>query len=213
MAHIIAPLTVGPLTLIYRIFAPIRYVLQAMIRRVSPQQTEEVKRGAAILKESDFLMIMEEGHKEGAIQETELELVRKVFQLDDTAVADVSTPLSQVQTLSANMPLRSALGALRNQRYSRIPVTGAQNKREVLGILYSKDLLRAKLQPELMDLPISSVMKKPMFVSPNLRLNALFRKFKQQRTHMAVVQKPNGEVIGVVTMSDVLDTLFEDVLT
>jgi CBS domain containing-hemolysin-like protein len=43
-----------------------------------------------------------------------------------------------------------------------------------------------------------------------MRLNTLFRKFKQQKIHMAIVKNTIGEVIGVVTMSDVLDALFED---
>lgn len=45
-----------------------------------------------------------------------------------------------------------------------------------------------------------------------MRLNALFRKFKQQKTHMAVVQGGAGEALGIVTMSDVLDTLFDEYL-
>jgi CBS domain containing-hemolysin-like protein len=100
---------------------------------------------------------------------------------------------------------------MRSQKYSRIPVIGG-GKRQVLGVLYSKDLLRAKLEPELMNLTVDTIMRKPLFVSPSMRLNTLFRKFKQQKTHMGVVQGANGEALGIVTMSDVLDTLFEDLL-
>jgi len=57
-----------------------------------------------------------------------------------------------------------------------------------------------------------ALMRKPLFVSPSMRLNALFRKFKQQKTHMAVVQADSGDALGIVTMSDVLNTLFDDIL-
>ncbi len=100
---------------------------------------------------------------------------------------------------------------MHTQKYSRIPVVST-NRRQVVGILYSKDLLRAKLEPKLMDLSVASIMRRPLFVNPAIRLNALFRKFKQQKTHMAVVQGLNGEAIGLVEMSDVLDALFEDLL-
>ena len=59
---------------------------------------------------------------------------------------------------------------------------------------------------------VDAVMRKPLFVSPTMRLNTLFRKFKQQKTHMAVVQGNSGDALGIVTMSDVLDTLFEDIM-
>jgi len=45
-----------------------------------------------------------------------------------------------------------------------------------------------------------------------MKLQAVFRKFKQQRIHMAIVQGNHGEALGIITMTDILDTLFEDLL-
>jgi putative hemolysin len=219
--QLVAPLSVGPLTVIYEVFKPIRFILKYLVRVVSPRWHRNGIRNRSgntnstdltILKESEFLLMVEEGHKEGAIQESELEFIRNVFELDDTAVSDVSTPLSQVLSLSYNTTVKAALVSVRNNKYSRIPVVGP-NKKEVVGILYSKDLLRVKLQAESISSTVATLMRKPFFVSPTMRLNALFRKFKQQKTHMAIVKSENGDVVGVVTMSDVLDALFEDFLS
>src|SRR5581483_6883881 len=87
-----------------------------------------------------------EGHREGAIGESELELIKNVFEFDDTTVASILTPISQVQTLGLKTPVRTAIQAVRSQNYSRVPVTG-RDRKEVVGILYAKDLLRAKLHP------------------------------------------------------------------
>jgi CBS domain containing-hemolysin-like protein len=168
-----------------------------------------------LLREADFLMLLEEGHKEGAVQQAELQLIKNVFELDDTTVAEVFTPLPQVQTLNERTTLRSALNMMRSQKHSRIPVTAAAShgsRRQVVGVLYAKDLLRARLEPEQMGQTVESLMRRPLFVSHTLRLNSLFRRFKQQKTHMAVVQGAHGDALGIITMSDVLETLFEDVL-
>jgi putative hemolysin len=224
--RLIAPLTAGPLTVLYNLFKPVRIVLNAIVKRVADWATpstqateqeggEEEEADRKILRESDFLLMIEEGHKEGAIQQNELELIKNVFELDDTSVAEVFTPLPQVQTLTEKTTLKSALNMMRSQKYSRIPVTAAAtgpSRRQVVGVLYSKDLLRAKLEPGLMTLTVDTIMRKPLFVSPSMRLNSLFRKFKQQKTHMGVVQGPGGEAIGIITMSDILDALFEDIL-
>ncbi|HAR43020.1 MAG TPA: hypothetical protein DCS07_10395 [Bdellovibrionales bacterium] len=53
-------------------------------------------------------------------------------------------------------------------------------------------------------------MRKPQFISPEARLNLVFRKFKQQKTHLAVVQNEFGISLGIITMSDIFDVLFED---
>ena len=219
--QLIATLNIGPLTVVYDIFGPIRYLLKQLIRifviqenitHPSKHPTEASRKQSPILRESDFLLMVEEGHKEGAIQESELELIKNVFELDNTIVADVSTPLSQVLSLTVDTTVKGALIAVRSQRYSRIPVLST-NRREVVGILYSKDLLKSKLEPQLSSTSIAALIRKPFFVSSTMHLNALFRKFKQQKIHMAIVKTPEGEISGVVTMSDVLDALFEDLFT
>ena len=215
--QLIASLTCGPISLVYDLMKPVRIVLKHILDFISRKSSgtppasppDREIRGDEILKESDFMLMVEEGHKEGAIHENELELIRNVFELDDTTVQGIYTPLSQVRTLPMNLTLKMALIAMRGLQYSRIPVIGGDRK-QVIGIAYSKDLLRAKLAPEMMGMTVAEIMRKPVFVTPTMRLNTLFRKFKQSKSHMAVVQDASGNSIGIVTMNDIFDALFED---
>ena len=218
MNRLVATLTAHPLTFIYKLFRPLQFCLKKFIWLFSNQKKTvtsldsellDPKRKATILKESDFLLLLEEGRKEGAIQETELDMIRNVFELDNITVYDIATPLSQVLTLNAKTTVKEALAIIRSRKFSRIPVVGT-NKKEILGLLYAKDLLRSKLQPEGLSAHVATLMRKPFFVSSSTHVGALFRKFKQQQTHMAIVKNSLGEVLGIVTMNDVLDALFED---
>ena len=219
--QIIAILTINPLTIIYHIFKPIRYPLKATAAYISTfinrRWRPEIAATApepkeSILNETDFLLMLEEGRREGAIQESELELIKNVFELDNTSVDEVSTPLAQVLSLPATTTINGALAAMRSRRFSRIPVTG-KNKKDILGILYSRDLLRSKLQSTATPETIGEIMRKPFFVTSTIKLNRLFRKLKQQKTHIAIVKNIDGEVTGLVTMSDILDVLFDDFFT
>lgn len=217
--RVIATLTAGPLTVIYEIFRPLQFILKRGISLLARSRSKEetslalngpnISDPETILNEADFLLLLEEGHKEGAIQESELDLIRNVFELDNTQAKDVATPIAQVISLSAQTTIQSALEIMHTQPFSRIPVFGI-SKKEIVGILYAKDLLRSKLQPSGFNAHISTLMRKPYFVTSNTKLSALFRKFKRQQTHMAILKDPDGEVSGVVTMNDVLDALFED---
>ncbi len=209
---LIAPLTAGPLHFIYEVFTPIRAVVKKIVQwitRISgkPINTEQ----NTILNEADFLLMVEEGHKEGAIQQSEFELIKNIFEMNETQVVDIYTPIYQVQTLSMNTNLKDALTFMRMNRYSRIPITG-RSKNEIVGILYSKDLLKAKVQPELLKDTVSEIMRNPITTTKSMKLNALFRKFKLQKSHMAIVMGESDEAIGVVTMNDVLDAVFEDII-
>lgn len=216
--QLLAPLAVGPLTLVYDAYKPIRWFLNRVMRsaaraagRVQPEKSASTD-SRPILREREFMDMIEEGHREGAIRAEELELIRNVFELDDRTVADVLTPISQVFSIPQNTTLRNALAQLRGRKWSRIPVTG-RARDHVVGTLYAKDLLYTKLEIEdLADSPVSNLMRRPLTVSATLRLNALFRKMKQNKTHMAVVEGSPGVAFGVVTMDDVLDALFEDLL-
>jgi len=209
--QLIASLTVNTINIVYNLFKPVRAILKQVVSIVAKWsgKTEKSSHENELLKESDFILMVEEGQKEGTVHASEVELIKNVFELDDTTVASVLTPLPQVRSIPMTTTVREALISVKTQPFSRIPVTGA-NRADIVGILYSKDLLQAKLQTEQLQLPISEIMLKPVFVSPKLKLNSLFRTFKQRKTHMAIVQNPSGQALGVITMSDVMDTLFDD---
>jgi putative hemolysin len=210
--QLIAPLTVDTVTIIYNLFRPVRAVLKQIVSTVahwSGDRNTATTDSNQTLKESDFLLMLEEGHKEGAVHASEVELIKNVFEFDDTTVAQVFTPIAQVRSVPVTTTIRQVLASLRGQRFSRIPVT-SKNRRDIIGVLYSKDLSRAKLENTHMEDSVTELMLEPIFVSPTMKLNALFRRFKQQKTHMAVVQKTPGEALGIITMNDVLDVLFDD---
>jgi putative hemolysin len=223
-SQLIAALSAGPLTVAYDAFRPFRAALTAVVNgfarllssgtkktggsRASASEGEE-----QILKEEDFLSIVEQGHREGDIQQSEMSLIRKVFELDNTPVSEVMLPFDQVLSLPASTPVRAALGALPTRRFSRIPIHGLNRKR-IEGVLYSKDLLIARLEndPETLSATVATLMRRPMTVAASTRLNNVFLRMKKQKMHMAIVENPLGEAVGVVTMNDVLETLFEDLM-
>ncbi|MGK5086304.1 CNNM domain-containing protein [Bdellovibrionota bacterium FG-2] len=219
--QLIATLTASPLSTLYDIsFIPRRGLIRlvAILARKLRQKGPPAEKLRAnlepetehLLRESDFLLIAEEGLKEGVIQQNELELIRNIFEFDNRTIEDIMTPISLVQCLSSATTVKDALNRMKNLKYSRLPVTEGSSK-QVVGVLYFKDLLRARLKPELLGAPITSLMHKPFIIGPTLHMNTLFRKMKKNKTHLAVVQITN-QTLGIVTMSDVLDALFEEVL-
>ena len=217
---LVAPLTARPLHLLYQVMTPIRFIVQNILRFILWAMNVKESRvpngnGANKIREEDFISMVEEAHKEGDVQSSELELIKNVFDIDDTPVSEISTPLFKAFTLPQNTTLQQALIAMRDetlgQKFSRIPVTG-KNKNDIIGVLYSKDLLVAKLEREPPQTPITSLLWKPFLVSENLRINSVFRKMKKQRIHMAITTNDKGTPVGIVTMSDVLEAMLDELL-
>ncbi len=215
--QLVAPLTAMPLSFVYDGLKPVRLVLKRIVGAVSrraggaPTHLNDSDGSKPLLREEEFIFMVEEGHKEGAIRESELELIKNVFELDDRRISDVYTPLLQVYSIPSHTPIKTAVAAMRSNLHSRIPVTGV-NRKQVVGVLYAKDLLLARISEDGENSTVATLMRKPYVVQPNLRLNALFRKFKQNRTHIAIVEKDPGEALGIVTMADVLEELLDTML-
>jgi CBS domain containing-hemolysin-like protein len=83
--QVITSLTIEPLSLTYDVLKPVRKVLTRFValfaRWSDPGGPPHEGHGSKdVLKESDFLLMLEEGHREGAIHDSELGLIRRVFQ-------------------------------------------------------------------------------------------------------------------------------------
>lgn len=215
MNQLIAPLTSGPLLLVYRLFAPARFVLGksvGLLARSLGEKTNQLDLDSSSrrLREEEFLLLLEEGHREGNVHANEVELIKNVFEFDDTKVGEIMTPISEVFCLPANAPLIDAITTLQKNFRSRVPVIGT-SKTDVRGVLHAKDLISAKLNPKMSGARVDVLMRKAFFVNTQTRLNTLFRKMKANQSHLAVVLDDNDRTAGIITMNDLLEELFEDI--
>jgi putative hemolysin len=211
---LIAPLTSRPLHLLYTLMKPVRIVISAFVRLLTRKHKHHPGMEAGTpIREADFLVMAEEGQKEGAIQRNELELIRNVFNLDNTEVRELMTPLQQFPTLQEDVTVEQAIQSIRQHRSPRVPVL-SRDRRQVVGIVYLKDLLRARLNPALGQAPISEIMmSEPIVVPANLRVNRLFKQLRQSKTHIAVIEGPGGMAAGILTLDQILDELLEELMS
>ena len=80
----------------------------------------------------------------------------------------------------------------------------------VRGILMTKDLLRfqwAETPPDRR--AIEALLRPAWFVPPGKTCGGLLREFQQKRGHMAIVLDEHGGMLGLVTLHDILEELFE----
>lgn len=218
---IVAPITAPVLLFFYKFTMPLRVIIKALLKILSlliPGRKKPLELSHSETKkinEEDFLVIAEEAHKEGNIQSSELGMIKNIFDLDDTPILEITTPLSLTFTLPSKTTIADAITSVRTQSkgksYSRVPVY-SQNKNDIIGILYSKDLLISKLSHSELKKPISTLMWKPFNVSQNTLISTVFRRMKKQRIHMAIVTNERAEAIGVVTMNDVLEAMLDELL-
>jgi CBS domain containing-hemolysin-like protein len=106
--------------------------------------------------------------------------------------------------------------AILSTGYSRIPVI-EDSIDNVIGVLHIKDLFASfqKLTAsgeQITSLDIKAIMKKPYFIPESKKLDSLLQEFKAKKSHMAIVVDEHGGVAGLVTLEDVVEEIFGEII-
>jgi len=200
-----------PLRTFYGIIAPVRWVFKGAADGVVRAVLGEPSRAETPVTEEEFRALVDLSREGGSLRESEREMIHNIFDFGETRVEEVMTPRTDVFCLPVNQPLEEIVRAIGERHHSRIPVYD-QDKDDVVGILYAKDLLRLWLDPRLREsFDLRKFLRKPYFVPRTKRANDLFREFRSNRIHMAIVVDEYGGVAGLVTMEDLLESLFGEI--
>ena len=162
--------------------------------------------------EEDIRTIVSEGHREGLLEEDAREMIEGVIELGDADVSEIMTPRTDMHMVPVDMPWDEVIADVIETGHTRTPVY-ENNRDDVIGVLYSKDLL-----PELATgnaesrTPIRDLLRKPVFVPETKAVDDLLQMFQQMRTHIAVVLDEYGGVAGLVTIEDVLEEIVGEIV-
>ncbi|MCL7695729.1 CBS domain-containing protein, partial [Klebsiella pneumoniae] len=84
-------------------------------------------------------------------------------------------------------------------------ITGGKDNEDLLGVVHVIDLLQQSLRQEPLDL--QALVRQPLVFPEGLPLLSALEQFRQARTHFAFVVDEFGSVEGIVTLSDVMETI------
>lgn len=201
-------LSVGltPFWWFYRLSFPFRFLIEhgvnfltKPLRRRQPLKDETVK-------EEDIRLLLDEGKKKGAIHSVEQDIIENLFDIDDDKVIELASPLHEFFRVRQDETPQAVIEKLKKRFHARIPVLG-DDPGQVVGILYAKDLLNFINRDE-SEMLVRDLMKDPLAVEPSMKAEVLFRRFRQLKRHIAVVEDKQGRALGVITMEDILEQMF-----
>lgn len=154
--------------------------------------------------EEEIKILIEQGTQAGVFEETEQNLVGRVFRLGDRRVSALMTPRPDIFWLDINAPEAETLQKIAACQYSRFPVCrGAIDN--VVGTLKAKEYLAAKLSDATVSL--DAFIRDPLFVPETSSAFQVLEMFKTARTHLALVIDEYGTIEGLVTTNDFLEAI------
>ncbi len=164
---------------------------------------------APMITEEELRAMLEASAQSGAIEEDEKEIIRNVISFGDTDVRQVMTPRIDVKAIDAGAGLPALLALIVESGHSRIPVYESSVD-SVVGIVHAKDLLPALSRGE-RDLDLRPLMRTPLVVPENRRIDDLLDEFRRSSVQMAIIQDEYGGTAGLVTVEDLLEELVGEI--
>jgi CBS domain containing-hemolysin-like protein len=95
--------------------------------------------------------------------------------------------------------------------FSRLPLHGGEDGDDVVGLLYTKDLMRAEREGR-GEMAACDVARSVRFIPENKPVARLMREMQSEKFHLAMVADEYGGIAGLVTLEDCLEELVGEIV-
>ncbi len=161
------------------------------------------------ITEEELISMVQEGHEQGVLQESEAQMISNIFELGDKEVQDIMTHRNNVVAIDGKTGLADAISFMLSGKYSRYPVYD-ENLDHIIGILHLKDACRYQSANKLKNRPIMELpklLREPFFVPQTKNVDELFREMQSDKIQMVIVVDEYGQMDGLLAMEDILEEI------
>ena len=157
-----------------------------------------------------LVRLLRDAERRDVMSPDALAMIEGALAFGDMQVRDIMVPRAQMVVIEADRPPEEFVGAVVESGHSRFPVIG-DNRDEVEGILFAKDLLAHFARNRGDRFNLDDVMRPAVHIPESKRLDVLLREFRASRNHMAIVVNEYGGTSGLVTIEDVLEQVVGEI--
>lgn len=153
-------------------------------------------------------LLIEDTEEAGIINSEQAKLLKNVFLLANKSVGDCMVPREKMDALEINTPLPQVLEKVRSCGHTRLPVFEGELD-NIVGVVNTKDLLF--LVGLTAVVVLEDALYPAIFLKPDEEVDNALRLFKKAKKHMALVRDTDGQILGMITLEDILEEIIGDI--
>ena len=207
-------LTVAPsMRMTVALLAPVTAAMQLLVRQTLRLFGISVSDDAEVLSAHEELRgAIDLHHKEGGVVKLDRDMLGGVLDLRELTVSDIMVHRITMDAIDVDLPTEQLVDEALKSSHTRVPLWRGERE-EIVGILHAKTLLRALREAggDLDKLDIMSLCTPPWFVPDSTSLKDQLNAFLKRKAHFAIVVDEYGEVMGLVTLEDIIEEIVGDI--
>ncbi len=159
--------------------------------------------------EEELLRLVELREEQGGIENGELQMIRRIAGMVDTAVREIMVPRIDIVAEEADASVDDVLRAVMERGFSRIPIYD-ETIDDIVGVVHAKDLLQFLADGQRPN-SLGEIARPPYFVPEVKHIDELLAELREQRIQLAIVVDEYGGTAGLVTIEDVLEEIVGEI--
>lgn len=156
----------------------------------------------------ELLRLVEMEESQGGIEADEREMIRSIFELEDTIAREVMVPRIDIVAISTEETVDDALALVVEKGFSRLPLY-EDTIDNIVGVIYAKDLIRCLAEGRRP--PLKEVARPPHFVPESKKADELLDELRKDKVHIAIVVDEYGGTAGIVTIEDLIEEIVGEI--
>jgi len=134
----------------------------------------------------------------------EKKILKGIVNFGNLETRQIMCPRVDMFAIKKKTNISDVIEKVLNKGFSRVPVY-ENTMDKIIGVLYVKDLL-PYLDKE--NFNWNELLRDPLYVPENKKLDDLLNEFKSKKIHMAIVVDEYGGTAGLITLEDVMEEIF-----
>ncbi len=188
---------------------PVSKILTDLLKAVTSKFDFDKSRTA--LHGTEIKELADLGMEQGTIEEDENELIHGIVAFKTVTAREVMTPRVDIVAASIDTSFDELINIINESGHSRIPLF-ANSLDNILGIIYSKDLLPYLKTPELRKtLSLRNICREALFIPETKMIKDLLHEFQEKNMHIGIVVDEYGGTSGLISLEDILEEIVGEI--
>jgi len=181
---------------------PIIFILEKILNFLAKKNKETIS-------ETEFKAMSRMAVESGSIEFKEHEMIMNVLNFNDKIVKEVMTPFYKVNSVSHDVEVDQVAYYMAHEEHSRYPVY-KNHKDNIIGYVHIKDIMRI-LNSDNREDTLEKYVKVIIKTDEKQKINSTFKKMIKNNSHISLVTRKDGHILGLITLEDILEEIVGDI--